>query len=61
MGLAAPLHTVDDRPLLAVRPVSVLLWDADGVLQHPRHEFADVLFVIDHENIERHQFMSDSM
>lgn len=40
MGLAAPLHTVDDRPLLAVRPVSVLLWDADGVLQHPRHEWA---------------------
>ncbi|MFW5471595.1 HAD family hydrolase [Knoellia sp. CPCC 206435] len=39
MSLASRSAT-DDRPLLAARPVSVLLWDADGVLQHPRHEWA---------------------
>lgn len=27
--------SVDARPLDAARPVRVLLWDADGVLQHP--------------------------
>lgn len=31
---------VRDRPLDRERPVHVLLWDADGVLQHPRHEWA---------------------
>lgn len=31
--------TVEVRPLDSARPVSVLLWDADGVLQHPRHEW----------------------
>lgn len=40
MSSSAVLGTVDDRPLIAGRPVSVLLWDADGVLQHPRHEWA---------------------
>lgn len=40
MSSAAVLGTSDDRPLLAARPVAVLLWDADGVLQHPRHEWA---------------------
>ena len=40
MSHAAVLDTADDRPLLAARPVSVLLWDADGVIQHPRHEWA---------------------
>lgn len=40
MSHAAVLGTSDDRPLLAARPVAVLLWDADGVLQHPRHEWA---------------------
>ncbi|KGN42536.1 HAD family hydrolase [Knoellia aerolata] len=40
MTHAAVLETADDRPLLAARPVRVLLWDADGVLQHPRHEWA---------------------
>lgn len=31
--------SVDARPLDSVRPVRALLWDADGVLQHPRHEW----------------------
>jgi putative hydrolase of the HAD superfamily len=29
--------SVDARPLHSARPVRVMLWDADGVLQHPRH------------------------
>jgi putative hydrolase of the HAD superfamily len=31
--------SVDARPLHSARPVRVMLWDADGVLQHPRHEW----------------------
>ena len=31
--------SVDARPLDSARPVRVMLWDADGVLQHPRHEW----------------------
>lgn len=40
MTLGADIDSVVDRPLDAARPVRVLLWDADGVLQHPRHEWA---------------------
>lgn len=40
MTVRAGSDTVVDRPLDPARPVSVLLWDADGVLQHPRHEWA---------------------
>lgn len=40
MSVAAAPHTADDRPLIAARPVTVLLWDADGVIQHPWHEWA---------------------
>lgn len=40
MTVRADIDTVVDRPLDPARPVSVLLWDADGVLQHPRHEWA---------------------
>ncbi|WP_035915735.1 HAD family hydrolase [Knoellia sinensis] len=29
----------DARPLDPARPVRVLLWDADGVLQHPQHDW----------------------
>lgn len=48
--------SVEVRPLDPAGPVRTLLWDADGVLQHPRHEwgprleawggpgFADALF-----------------
>ena len=38
MSSAADL-SVQARPLDSARPVGVLLWDADGVLQHPRHEW----------------------
>jgi putative hydrolase of the HAD superfamily len=40
MTVRAGSDTVVDRPLDPARPVSVMLWDADGVLQHPRHEWA---------------------
>ncbi|WP_353953538.1 HAD-IA family hydrolase [Knoellia sp. S7-12] len=40
MTARADIDTVVDRPLDPARPVSVLLWDADGVLQHPQHEWA---------------------
>lgn len=39
MTLGADIDIVVDRPLDAARPVRILLWDADGVLQHPRHEW----------------------
>lgn len=39
MTLEADIDSVVDRPLDAARPVRILLWDADGVLQHPRHEW----------------------
>jgi putative hydrolase of the HAD superfamily len=45
MTFRADIDTVVDRPLDPARPVSVLLWDADGVLQHPRHEWAPRLDV----------------
>lgn len=38
MSTAADV-TVQARPLDSARPVRVMLWDADGVLQHPRHEW----------------------
>lgn len=40
MTHAAENLATDARPLDPARPVRVLLWDADGVLQHPRHEWA---------------------
>lgn len=40
MTARADIDIVVDRPLDPARPVTVLLWDADGVLQHPRHEWA---------------------
>ena len=40
MTARADIDTVVDRPLDPARPVSILLWDADGVIQHPRHEWA---------------------
>ncbi|MFC7492567.1 MULTISPECIES: HAD family hydrolase [unclassified Knoellia] len=40
MTSAADTLATDARPLDPARPVRVLLWDADGVLQHPRHEWA---------------------
>lgn len=40
MTHAAEALTTAVRPLDPARPVRVLLWDADGVLQHPRHEWA---------------------
>lgn len=40
MTTAADAELVAERPLASARPVEVLLWDADGVLQHPRHEWA---------------------
>lgn len=36
---AAADVSVDARPLDPARPVRVLLWDADGVLQHPPREW----------------------
>ncbi|EAP99346.1 putative hydrolase [Janibacter sp. HTCC2649] len=43
MTVRADIDIVVDRPLDPARPVSVLLWDADGVIQHPRHEWAPKL------------------
>ena len=43
MTLRAGSDTVVDRPLDPARPVTVLLWDADGVIQHPRHAWAPQL------------------
>jgi len=40
MTHAADTLATDARPLDPARPVRVLLWDADGVLQHPHHEWA---------------------
>lgn len=40
MSNAAEALMTDVRPLDPARPVRVLLWDADGVLQHPHHEWA---------------------
>jgi putative hydrolase of the HAD superfamily len=40
MTARAGSDTVVDHPLDPARPVTVLLWDADGVLPHPRHEWA---------------------